>query len=174
MRRSFFHLAPAAVVCALIVSMSGCGGETVSKPASSAGASEPVAVNDGALSIAAFTGFVDAVGKGQGDVACASGTQALQQSLVADAARFDLVGKKADCTRAVEALAEHGRAPAPVTSFVVGSALDDTTDLIVKRAGAPDEAVHLLSREGLWLIDSIGTAPAPITRANKGTTRKGG
>lgn len=171
MRRSVRHLASATVLCALIVSVSGCDGEAVSEPAPRAGASEPVVVNDGAQSIAAFTEFVDAVGNGQGDIACAFGTQALQRSLVADAARFDLVGTEADCTQAVEALAEDGRTPAPVTSFIVASALDATTALTIKRAGAPDEAVHLVSRDGLWLIDSIG---APMTRANKGTTRKGG
>lgn len=167
---------PAAVAAVLLTPflvLGACkGGESASKVVPEPDEKPAVAgfTHDGAVPIAVIRSFEDArraVATTKPNVAaattCSFLTTLAQDATVERAHMYALVGRKADCADAMQALVEHDGAPARWDSFTVTRAEDETTEIVVVRSDDSAEAYTLTGSraDGVWYIDDIATAEVP-------------
>jgi hypothetical protein len=157
---------PRTVTAALLVALavSGCSGDGDTKVKKSQSQS-PVAgttnTHDGALPIAVVSSWMDAVRQSNGDVACAYSTETFRAEL-ASTTQTKTSDETAACVKAVATLAKSDEYPTKTRAedgFTVVSALDEATELTVKRPDGASFDVSLVSENEQWLIDSITPSP---------------
>lgn len=164
---------PAAVAAVLLTPflvLGACQSGAEPKPVPEPDEKPAVAgfTHDGAVPIAVITSFEGArrsILNTKPDVAaattCSFLSTSMQDATVEKAREKGVVGKKADCAEAMQALVQ--RAPEPVESFEVTRAEDEITEIVVVREDGTAEAYTLTGdrAEGHWFIDGVAKTEAP-------------
>lgn len=169
-------LRPTAVAAALLTPFLIVGvwkaGDSAPKPVPEPDEKPAVAgfTHDGALPIAVVSSFEDArreVLNTKADVAaaraCSFMTPEAQERVMDDAREIDLVGAKADCGAAMQALVEEGSVPERVVTFEVVRAEDAVSEVLVVRKDGTANSFTLTGsrKDGVWSVDAIEDAEAP-------------